>query len=1122
MAKIVESKGDDAKATARHAKIANEKKKAEEDAKNKIEDEHWKAKHAEEKRKEEIKKLPKDQQAAAKAELKEQIRKRKAAEKEHKAKMRQEAREAKEAERKAAMQERSDKAHAAVGEKRVEAGIKKSEIKEERDAGATEKIIEKAAKVTDDAPAEEAPAEAPAEEAPAETPAEEKPSERGHNIFHSPRRQCCRWGYFFYRNPIHPLVVTGSVSSEQRMRQAAEQDAETVVSGYDSRPEGHYNEEITTSRIKYGKNEVTNHNKHVVLKRLYHSFVNIFIICLAVIDVLWMVLDPDIFYFIILTTLILVSGTMTFIQETRSSKAASKLVSMVTTIITVRREGMESEIDSKELVVGDIIILDTGDMIPADVRIIQSNHLKVDQSALTGESMAATKFAEAKPVEGNILGCNNLAFMGTSVVSGSAEAVVVSVGDETVFGSMAETLSRNKGKTTYDKGSKAIVNVLLKLMFYTVPPVFIIMVAKGYLNGGDFFEYGLEALIFAITLAIGLMPEMLATIVSTNLAKGAIDMSKNKVIVKDVTAIQNFGAMDVLCSDKTGTLTENRITVDRCSDIYGNPSRKVELFSAINSWNLKSATNQIDWAIDEYAAEKGIEEERDAYEYVADVPFDFTRRRTTVVVRKDEHVNLMITKGAIPEILSVSSSYLDENGDIQPLTPQKVNEIMGLVEWYSIRGYRVLAVTHRYYPSEKTEYTEADEVDQIIAGMMVFTDPVKRSAEQAIKDLAEYGIAVKVLTGDNQYVSKNVCSQIGIPSDEFLTGPQIDAMSDEELREAVEKCSIFAQLDPDNKSRIVLALRANGHTVGLMGDGINDVVAMKNADVSISVDTGTDIAKETASMILLEKDLGILKTGAIEGRKVYVNSIKYVKMIGSINFGYMFSLIIATLLFNFEPIGALMILIFNLINDFACLIIPWDKVEDEFVKEPRKWDAVNLKNVMFHYGPMCPVTDLMTWAFMIFVVFSSMTMIDVVDGDGAVIFAAGTYDNVASLILSREDLSGTNVEAWFQGIWVIEQYWMQVWAIHIVRTNKLPFFQSWSCKALVVSAILALIVGTLLPFSGGLWEAISSFPQDLFASEFFGIAPLFMLWMPFIACVYFFGSHLVKKRMLRKYGYFAC
>ena len=898
-------------------------------------------------------------------------------------------------------------------------------------------------------------------------------------------------------------------------------DAASVIEEYNSRPEGHFNEEITTSRIQYGKNEVTNRNKHAVLRRLYRSFANVFIIALAIIDILWMVLEPDIIYFIILTTLILVSGTMTFIQETRSSKAAAKLVNMVTTIITVRREGMESEIDSKELVVGDIIILDTGDMIPADVRIISSNHLKVDQSALTGESGGVTKYADVRNCDGSILGCDNLAFAGTNVVGGSAEAVVIAVGDETIFGSMAEKLTRKKIATTYDKGSKAIVSVLLKLMVYMVPPVFIIMLAKGYLNDGGFtFDNVMEAVLFALTLAIGLMPEMLATIVSTNLAKGAIDMSKNKVIVKDVTSIQNFGAMDVLCSDKTGTLTQNRISVETCNDVYGNPSSTVELLSCLNSRNLKSATNQIDWAIDEYAEENLDTDELDSYEFVGDVPFDFIRRRSTVVVKKDEDVNMMITKGAIPEILSISTGYLDADRNIQPLNPQMENEILGLVEWYSAKGMRVLGITHKYIPRGKDSFDSSDESDLIFAGYVVFTDPVKPSAKKAIVEMKEYGIDVKVLTGDNEYVSRHVCEEIGIDASSFLVGPEIDAMSDDELKEAVEKTSIFARLNPDNKSRIVLALRSNGHTVGLMGDGINDVVAMKNADVSISVDTGTDIAKETANMILLEKDLGILKTGAIEGRKVYVNSIKYVKMIGSINFGYMFSLILGSLLFNFEPMGGIMILIFNLINDFACMMIPWDKVEDEFVREPRKWDAPNLTSVMVRYGPMCVVTDIMTWLFMIFVIFPTIAAPDAMVAEG--------YDNMKDMVLGMVDLSSSEYMAngqlvdlvpfmvLFQSIWCIEQYWMQVWSIHIVRTNKLPFFQSWSCKALVATTIIALFVGTVLPFTGGLWEAISG------CSDLIAIPLWCLIWMPFIACVYFFGSHLVKKRMLRTHGYFAC
>lgn len=907
-------------------------------------------------------------------------------------------------------------------------------------------------------------------------------------------------------------MVKGSTDTpEQRLRRAASTEASDVLNEYDSRLEGHFNEELTTSRIKYGKNEVTNHNKHVVLKRLYHSFVNIFIISLAVIDILWMVLDPDIIYFVILTTLILVSGTVTFVQETRSSKAAAQLVSMVTTIITVVREGTEMEVDSRDIVVGDIIILDTGDLVPADVRIISSNHLKVDQSALTGESNPVGKYSEAKEVGGNILTCDNLAFMGTNVVGGSAVAMVVAVGDDTIFGNMAESLSEKKPSTTYDKGSKSIVNVLLKIMFCMVPPVFFIILIKGYMaNDPDYF---LNAVVYALTLAIGLMPEMLATIVSTNLAKGAIDLSKKKVIVKDVTAIQNFGAMDVLCSDKTGTLTQNRISVKDCSDLYGNSSSTVELYSCLNAKNLRSATNQIDWALQEYADEELDSETVESYQSVGDVPFDFDRRRATVVVSKGEGIDLMITKGAIPEMLDISSAYLDQDRNIQPMDDKRKNEILGMIEWYSVKGMRVLGVGYKPMPSGKTEFTDEDETDLIFVGYVVFTDPVKPSAKDAIRDMAEYGIDVKVLTGDNEYVTRHVCEQIGIDVSEILTGDTIDDYDDDELAKVVERVHVFTSLTPDDKARVVKALKANGHTVGLMGDGINDVLAMRNADVSISVDTGTDIAKETASMILLEKDLNVLKTGAIEGRKVYVNSIKYVKMIGSINFGYMFSLILGSLLFNFEPMGGIMILIFNLINDIACLFTTWDKVEDEFVREPRTWDAPNLTAVMYRYGPMCVVTDIMSWMFFIFVVMAGIGVTGFED--------QGIY-TAADAVLSGVPLGVGEYESlfWvmvlFQSLWCIEQYWMQVWAIHIVRTNKLPFFQSCSAKILVVTTIVALAVGTLLPFSGGLWEAIAGY-TDLYAIPLYAL-----LWMPFIACVYFFGSHLIKRHMLKTKGFFAC
>lgn len=879
-------------------------------------------------------------------------------------------------------------------------------------------------------------------------------------------------------------VVNGSFTQEQRLNEVASKDVTEVLSILETRSEGHYNEEVTTSRIKYGKNEITSSHRFAVLKRLYHSFVNIFTIALAFFAFMSVAMDnwtPSESTYIV-TTLILVSGVLTFVQETRGDRAASKLVSMVTTMITVRREGVEIEIDSKDLVVGDILILDTGDVIPADVRIIVSNHLKVDQSALTGESVPVTKDEMPDSPDKGILGCSNMAFSGTNVVSGSAEAVVVAVGDNTIFGSMAAELNKKKDQTTYDKGSKKIVKLLLSIMCALIPCVFLIMSAK---QGWDIWE----PFLFAVALAIGLMPEMLATIVATNLAKGSIDMAKKKVIVKDVNSIQNLGAMDVLCSDKTGTLTHNRISVRECNNLIGCKSPFVSKLAVLNSYNLTAATNQIDWAIDEFAEANDLVEDRDSYEYVADMPFDFIKRRATVVVKDSDGDQMIISKGAIPEILSISSAYRDEDGNICDLDDRKANDVLGMIEWYSSRGMRMLGVAYRNIEL-RGELDETDEHDMILAGFVVFVDPVKESAKEAVQGLKDYNVDVKVLTGDNEYVTGYVCNELGISTENALVGPDVDNLSDNELRDAVETCHVFARLTPDHKARIVKALRANGHTVGLIGDGINDTVAMRASDVSLSVDIASDIAKETANMILLEKDLNVLKQGAIEGRKVYVNSVKYVKMIASINFGYMFSLIIAACLFQFEPIGDLQILIFNLVNDFACLVIPWDKVEDEYVRMPRKWDPTNLKRVMVRYGPMCCITDIITWTCIILLFLPAM-------GFTADIFSV---------------TNGSPEAHAFQSIWFVEQFWMQVWAIHIVRTDKVPFLQSWSSPILVVTTILALAFGTILPFT-----AVGQSMLELVAIPWQAL-----VFMPCIALIYFTLSAIVKKGVVRKYGSFAC
>lgn len=928
-----------------------------------------------------------------------------------------------------------------------------------------------------------------------------------------------------YHEQMKSLVVNGSLTPEERMKFATSAETADVVDELGSKPEGLTQEEVSAARVQYGRNTVTNKDKHRAARRFYRSFCNVFalaLFCYAFLDIILCGLEvehdgivdlfvqgylDDYLFVTIIVSLILISGAVSFIQETRNTKVADKLISMVSTTITVRRDGEESEIDSRDLVVGDIIIMDTGDTVPADVRILQSNHFKIDQSALTGESADVTKTNETDSPSKPVLECENIAFMGTSVVGGSAEAIVVNVGNDTIFGAMADKLSGKRPKTAYDMGTKKVVKLLLTIMVCMIPPVLAIMIAKDPTPDGVF-----DAIKYAIALAVGLMPEMLSTIVTANLAKGAIEMSKKKVIVKDMTSLQNFGAMDVLCSDKTGTLTQNKISVRSCCDIFGNNSATVAIYSCLNSSNLTSSTNQIDWAIDEYAEDKEISGELDGYEFVNDLPFDFVRRRATVVVkRKEDNIDFVITKGAIQEMLAISTGYLDEERNIQPIDDKIVNDILGLAEWYSTKGMRVLGVCYKPI-ADGTQFVPADESDLIVAGLIVFMDPVKDSAATTIKDMAEYGIKVKVLTGDNEFVTRYVCDEIDLETEDVVIGANIDGMSDEELKECVEKNNVFARLTPDNKARIVTALRGNGHIVGVLGDGINDSVAMRQADVGISVDTGADIAKESADLILLEKNLSVLKQGAIQGRCVYANTVKYVKMIGGINFGYMFSLIMASLLFDFEPIGAMQILVFNLVNDIACMFIAWDNVEDEYVREPRKWDTTNLRTVFVGYGPMCCVTDIISWTFFAFVVLPAMCP-DVVSSGWDVFTGGAVTDVESNLVGLSEDMRNKTLAAvaTFQTCWCVEQYWMQVWAIHIVRNNRIPFVQSWSAPILVVTTLLALAWGTIIPFTP-IGEALGMVHIEWYALAF----------MPLIGLTYFTIAHLAKRRVLRKHGYFAC
>lgn len=624
-------------------------------------------------------------------------------------------------------------------------------------------------------------------------------------------------------------MVNEPYTSEERMKFAASAEIGEVYAELGTRSEGLTQEEANASRVEHGSNSVSAKDHHAAVRRFTRAFLNVFalaLFCYAFLDVILCGLDvyvgggpvrflvdgfmDDWIFVTIIVSLILISGCVTFIQDTRNTKVADRLVSMVSTTITVLRDGEEAEIDSADLVVGDIIIMDSGDLIPADVRIVGSNHLKVDQSALTGESDEVKKDAKTVGYPRSIIECPDLAFMGTVITGGSAVAVVVNVGNDTVFGQMAGTISSKRPRTAYDRGTASVVKLLLKIMLLMIPPVVAIMIVKQLMINDWSFSASviLEPVKYSVALAVGLMPEMLSTIITANLAKGAMAMAKRKVIVKDMTSVQSLGSIDILCSDKTGTLTQNKISVRSCVDLYGNPSSKVELMASLNSGNLTSTTNQIDWAVDEFAAgRENITEAMEGYEFVSDIPFDFVRRRATVVMmRASDRMQFVITKGAIPEILAISPSFMDENGGIQPMDRDMENSILGLVEYYSLRGMRVLGVTMKPI-ADGSQITTADETDLVFMGMIVFTDPVKPSAGPAIRSMAEYGISVKVLTGDNEYVTRHVCEEIDLAGGDVVIGADIDRMDDAELREAVEASSIFARLTPDNKSRIVGALR---------------------------------------------------------------------------------------------------------------------------------------------------------------------------------------------------------------------------------------------------------------------------------------------------------------------------
>ena len=877
----------------------------------------------------------------------------------------------------------------------------------------------------------------------------------------------------------------GAPTPRERLRDAARKTPQELFEAYMSSPRGLSAFRVESMRSLFGANVLTHRKRDSLPKRLAGAFINPFTAVLAALALISFVTDyliaapqdRDLTAVIIVGVMVFVSGTLRFVQESRSGSAAERLQAMVTTTIAVVREGECRERPIGDLVAGDVIRLAAGDMIPADVRVVETKDLFVSQSSLTGESEPVEKWAAALPeAADDPLACANLAFMGSTVVSGSALALVVAVGGETLFGAVARQLAERRVRTHFEKGVNAVSWVLIRFMLCMVPVVL-------FLNGftkGDWFE----AALFALSVAVGLTPEMLPMIVSANLAKGASVMAGKKVIVKRLDAIQNLGAMDVLCTDKTGTLTQDRIVLEYPLDVHGNEDERVLRHAFLNSYHQTGLRNLMDVAIVEHADEKNMLPLREEYRKVDEIPFDFTRRRMSVVVEDRTGKTQIITKGAVEEVLSICA-YVEYEGRVEPLTEALVAEVLATVRSYNRAGLRVIAVAQKTNPMVAGAFSVADEAGMVLIGYLAFLDPPKASAAGAVAALREHGVAVKVLTGDNDAVARSVCEQVGLRPRSVLLGPEIEGMDDAALREAAEGADVFAKLTPQQKARIVACLR-EAHTVGFMGDGINDAAAMKASDVGISVDTAVDIAKESADVILLEKDLMVLERGVLEGRKTYANTIKYIKMTASSNFGNMFSVLAASAFLPFLPLAPLQVLVLNLIYDISCTAIPWDNVDGAFLKRPKAWDASSISRFMLWFGPASSVFDITTYILMYFYICP--------------LVLGGAYHTLTPE--AQAAFVGL-----FQAGWFVESLWSQTLVIHTLRTPKLPFTESRASWQVLGLSSCGILAGTVLPFTA-VGEAL-----DMTA-----LPAVYFPWLFGTLFAYMALTTFLKAIFIRRYG----
>jgi Mg2+-importing ATPase len=874
----------------------------------------------------------------------------------------------------------------------------------------------------------------------------------------------------------------------QTLLAASRSDADNLLAELQTHPDGLTESHAESIRERVGLNEIEQEKPlpwWAHLWRCYRHPFNLLLTALAAISYY----TEDMKATIVISSMVVLSVIIRFVQEGRSNRAADRLKAMVSNTATVLRrdpahEAAEEarhyfdvilhpkgprklEVPIKQLVPGDIVVLSAGDMIPADLRVLSAKDLFVSQAAMTGESLPVEKFAvQRNPAVTAALELDNILFMGTNVVSGTATAVVVMTGNRTYFGALAERVTASGSTTTaFQSGVNKVSWLLIRFMLVMSP---IVLLINGFTKGD-----WLEAFLFALSIAVGLTPEMLPMIVTATLAKGAVLLSRRSVIVKRLDAIQNFGAMDVLCTDKTGTLTQEKIFLEDHTDAFGGRSSTVLEYAFLNSYHQTGLKNLLDVAVLEHAKEHEELQATRSFRKVDEIPFDFARRRMSVVVANNESRHLLVCKGAVDEILAVCDRV--ERGEaVEPLTQELLARIREVTASLNEEGLRVVAVAAKEMPPTKETYSVADESGLMLVGYIAFLDPPKESTQPALKALAEHGIAVKILTGDNKLVTAKICRAVGLPLNGMLLGSEIESMNDRQLAMAVEKTNVFARLTPAQKDRIVRALRSNGHVVGFMGDGINDAAALRTADIGISVDTAVDIAKEAADIILLEKSLMVLEEGVIEGRKTFANMLKYIKMAASSNFGNVFSVLVAGVFLPFLPMLPLQLLVQNLLYDISQVAIPFDNVDDDLLKDPQRWNPGDIGRFMVFFGPISSIFDIVTFCLMWFV------------------FRATTPE----------------AQTLFQSGWFVEGLLSQTLIVHLIRTRKIPFLESRAAWPLMGMTACIVSFGIFLPMGP-------------FAS-YFKLQPLPLGYFPFLVVIllaYTALAQVMKAFYARKYGW---